>query len=73
MTGKQVSQVKALAELDGLREQIEKGHWLNVHFRAFRLAWDAWQNHVFVNAQSGSESSNSPGGAVLDEDRDSRS
>ena len=63
-------QSKALAELEGLRDQIEKGHWLNVHFRAFRLANDAWQNHVRANALTGSRESCSPGGAVLDGERD---
>lgn len=65
-------QNKLLAELAGIRDQIEKGHYLNVHFRAFRLSHDAWQEHIRQNAVSGSRAHNSPGGAVLDEERDDR-
>ena len=65
-------QQKLLAELDGLRDQIQKKHFLNVHFRAFRLAWDAWQEHVRQNAVGGSREAGSPGGAVLDNERDGK-
>lgn len=57
-------------ELAGLEDQIEKGHFLNVHFRAFKLANDAWLEHIRQNAIGGSRAANSPGGAVLDDDRD---
>lgn len=68
-----VEQQKALAEIEGLRDQIQKGNWLNVHFRAFRLANDGWNNHIMANAKVGSSAVGSPGGAVLDDDRDGRS
>lgn len=61
-----------LVQLDGLRDQIEKGHFLNVHFRAFRLSHDAWLEHIRVNAVSGSRAVHSPGGAVMDDERDDR-
>lgn len=63
-------QQKLLAELRGLEEQIQKGHFLNVHFRAFRLANDAWQEHIRQNAIGGARIYNSPAGAVLDNKRD---
>lgn len=66
------AQKKLMVELEGLKDQVEKGHFLNVHFRAFRLAWDAWQEHIRQNALSGSRAVHSPGGAVLDDDRDDR-
>ena len=31
---------------DNCRGQAKKGHWLNVHFRAFELAYLAWQAHI---------------------------
>jgi len=62
-------QQKLLVELHGLKDQIEKGHYLNVHFRAFHLAHEAWQEHIRQNALSGSRQANSPAGAVLDDDR----
>lgn len=65
-------QSKLLCELAGIRDQIRKGHYLNVHFRAFRLAHDAWQEHIRQNAVAGSRAGHSPGGAVLDNDRDQR-
>jgi hypothetical protein len=65
-------QDRLLLELVGLHDQIEKGHYLNVHFRAFRLAHDAWLEHIRQNALSGSRSGHSPGGAVLDDQRDGR-
>ncbi len=37
------AQRSALVELAGLDDQIRKQHFLNVHFRAFKLANDAWQ------------------------------
>ena len=60
-------QRQLLIELDGLRDQIHKGHFLNVHFRAFQLAHAAWMEHVRQNAVTGARE---PGGireAVLDE------
>lgn len=60
-------QQQMLIELNGLRDQIEKGHYLNVHFRAFQLAHAAWQEHIRQNAVTGART---PGGvreAVLDE------
>lgn len=65
-------QDRAMCDLAGLRDQIEKEHWLNVHFRAFQLAHEAWQNHVRANARVGAKAVGSPGGAVLDGERDSR-
>jgi len=62
-------QQKLLVELHGLKDQIEKGHYLNVHFRAFQLAHEAWQEHIRQNAIGGSRQVNSPAGAVLDDDR----
>lgn len=62
-----VEQQKAISDLEAIKEQIEKGHWLNVHFRAFKLSHDAWQNHILANAQQGARSVNSPSGAVLDD------
>ena len=58
-------QNKALCELTGLKDQIGKQHWLNVHFRAFELADFAWKQHVFANARVGAKAVNSPDGAVL--------
>lgn len=63
---------KMLVDLEGLRDQIKKHHFLNVHFRAFELANEAWQAHMRANAVSGSRRCHSPGGAVLDEERDGR-
>lgn len=60
-----VEQEKLLAELRGLEDQIRKGHFLNTHFRAFRLANDAWQEHIRQNALAG----HGPPGAVLDDER----
>ena len=60
-----VEQNKLLLELVGLRDQIEKQHYLNVHFRAFRLANDAWTEHVRANALSTARKSGLPG-AVAD-------
>jgi hypothetical protein len=63
-----------LAELRGLEDQIGKGHWLNIHFRAFELSYRAWQEHIRANARSGARgefvAGKSPGGAVLDGERD---
>ena len=65
-------QERLLSQLVGLRAQIEKQHYLNVHFRAFRLANDAWHEHVLGNARAGAREGHSPGGAVLDDARDGR-
>lgn len=62
-------QRRAITDLHNLRDQIEKQHWLNVHFRAFRLSHDAWQQHILANARLGSRAAHSPAGAVLDEPR----
>lgn len=43
-----VSQAKAFAGLVGLRDQVQKEHWLNVHFRAFELSHAAWQFHILA-------------------------
>jgi len=67
-----VEQRKLALELVGLRDQIEKSHFLNVHFRAFSLAHQAWMEHIRQNAVSGSRAGHSPGGAVLDPERDDR-
>lgn len=64
-----LEQQRLLLELHGLRDQIEKGHFLNVHFRAFQLAHAAWQKHIRQNAVARSRSCNSPAGAVLDDER----
>lgn len=63
-------QQKLLAELHGLEDQIRKGHYLNVHFRAFQLANEAWQEHIRQNAIHGNRAGpgSSPPGALLDED-----
>lgn len=62
-----------LIELHGLEDQIRKGHHLNVHFRAFRLAYTAWEEHIRCNAVSaargGYVAGVGPAGAVLDDDR----
>jgi len=63
-------QKKLLAGLKGIEDQIKKCHFLNVHFRAFQLANEAWQEHIRCNAMSGSEQCNSPAGAVMDNNRD---
>lgn len=68
-----IKQEKAMSELRGLKDQIEKQHWLNIHFRAFQLANYAWQQHILVNAQLGAERVNSPSGAVLDDKREDES
>lgn len=65
-----VEQQKLLAELHGLKDQIEKGHFLNVHFRAFQLAHAAWQEHIRQNAIGGSRAVHSPAGAVMDDERE---
>jgi hypothetical protein len=59
-------------KLSELEDQIAKGHWLNVHFRAFELAYDAWKLHIRANAQLGARYCGSLGGAVLDAARDGR-
>lgn len=61
-------QRRLVIETHGINEQIEKGHYLNVHFRAFQLAYNAWQEHVRQNAIGGSRAANSPAGAVLDDE-----
>jgi len=43
-----------MAALAGLKDQVRKGHYLNVHFRAFELAHEAWQEHIRQNAVIGS-------------------
>lgn len=58
-----------LIALEGLKDQIEKGHFLNVHFRAFELAHNAWREHIRQNAIVGSRQAHSPAGAVLDDER----
>lgn len=63
-------QDKLLADLRGLEDQIFKMHFLNVHFRAFELANEAWQLHIRANAKVGSRRVQSPAGAVLDDERD---
>ena len=64
------AQEKLLAMVRGISDQIEKEHWLNVHFRAFELANDSWKEHIRANARTGSRQHNSPAGAVLDDKRD---
>lgn len=61
------AQKKMLISVAGIREQIGKEHWLNVHFRAFELADEAWKEHIRVNAELGAREVNSPPGAVLDD------
>lgn len=39
-------QEKAIKDIRGLRDQIKKGHWLNVHFRAVELAYFAWKQYI---------------------------
>jgi len=63
-------QQKLLADLHGLKEQIEKGHYLNVHFRAFQLANEAWQEHIRQSAVRGARAIGAPAGSVLDGERD---
>ncbi len=55
----------------GIDEQIRKGHYLNVHFRAFDLAHEAWLEHIRQNAIVGA-SGVGPAGAVLDDTRPER-
>jgi hypothetical protein len=66
-------QEQMMIELHGLKDQIQKGHYLNVHFRAFKLANDAWQEHIRQNAVRGARggeiSGQGPAGAVLDDTR----
>jgi hypothetical protein len=64
-----VEQRKMLVDLIGLADQIRKGHYLNVHFRAFQLANESWQEHIRVNAELGSRKGpgTPPYGALLDE------
>ena len=68
--GVSVAQEKAITELYGIEDQIQKRHWLNVHFRAYQLANDAWKEHIRLNAETRAREVNSPGGAVLDPERD---
>jgi len=63
-------QERLLHHVHGIEEQVRKGHFLNVHFRAFELAHESWREHVRQNAVIGSRRYNSPGGAVLDPERD---
>ena len=65
-----MQQKKLLASVDGIANQIKKNHWLNVHFRAFELANEAWTEHIRTNARAGANEHNSPAGAVLDNERD---
>lgn len=58
-----------MLELVGLRDQIQKQHYLNVHFRAFKLAHAAWMEHIRQNAVGGSRAHRTPPGAVLDGER----
>lgn len=62
-------QKKLLVDVRGLEDQIRKEHYLNVHFRAFQLAHEAWQEHIRQNAITGSRTVNSPAGSVLDDER----
>lgn len=71
-TGGTPEQDKLKAEVRGILDQINKEHWLNVHFRAFELSHDAWRQHILANARGGSRQCGSPGGAVLDNERDGR-
>lgn len=48
-----VQQRQMLIELHGIADQIRKGHYLNVHFRAFQLAHASWQEHIRQNAMRG--------------------
>lgn len=68
-----VEQEKLLAELRGLEDQIRKGHYLNVHFRAFQLAHAAWMEHIRQNAvaaaRGGFVAGIGPAGPVLDDER----
>ena len=59
-----------LLQLEGLRDQIEKGHFLNVHFRAFKLGYEAWQEHIRVSAAIGARKGpgKSPMGALLEDE-----
>ncbi|KKN78835.1 hypothetical protein LCGC14_0346070 [marine sediment metagenome] len=61
------NQKKLLAETEGIIDQIKKQHWLNVHFRAFELANNAWKEHIRANARVGAKEVDSPAGAVLDD------
>jgi len=67
---KKNEQEQAIVKLKGIKDQVEKEHWLNVHFRAFELADMAWKEHIRANAITGSDVCNSPGGAVLHPKRD---
>jgi hypothetical protein len=58
-----------LAELAGLENAIRNGSFLNAHFMAFKLAHDAWMEHIRKNAMLGARNAGSPLGAVLDGDR----
>lgn len=62
-------QERLMLELHGISDQIVKKHYLNVHFRAFKLAHESWQEHIRANAVAGSRECNSPAGAVLDDER----
>lgn len=41
-------QKNLLLEIDGLAEQVMKGHYLNAHFRAFEIANKTWSEHKKV-------------------------
>lgn len=45
-------QKQMLLALAGLRDQILKELYLNAHFRAFRLADDAWKEHIRINSRA---------------------
>jgi hypothetical protein len=59
-------QEKLLVEVAGISDQIKKGHYLNVHFRAFELAYNSWREHVRQNAITGAKRCGSPMGAVME-------
>jgi hypothetical protein len=66
-------QKRLLMELEGIADQIKKGHYLNVHFRAFQLSNSSWQEHIRQNAvrcaRGGEIAGVGPAGAVLDDER----
>jgi len=48
----EADQRRMLLELRCLRDQIKKGHFLNVHFRAFALSDMAWKAHIAASSSA---------------------
>ncbi len=63
---------KMMRQLEQCADQVNKQHWLNIHFQAFEIANDAWKLHILANARTGAKQCGSPLAAVLVEGESER-